>query len=365
VRSQQSAVLSDDEINQQPWNVWLPATIEDIHEEKSADPRSDGKPRVFLDIRCESLTTPLIRRQVVESIRPALQSKLRDLRYDLQDGVLLCRILECLSGRKISASPFTVMRASSTNKVEHISSTACAPSMESHPIPVSVFDPAENDAQRRHNLNQFLNCFVKFGHSCSVIGRRRIVDDILNPFEPLLQSKVDVALGLLWALILTFRVKTASMYRNITETRASQASQSQKIEGVRGLDGLLQWCQEKLGRVEAVSTYGWTAGRDVGSSNAMVNLQRYQIDSLIGDKIVNISSQSKSNAKGKKGSRGGSKGAERPDEKEDLFRPPADAGIADPSEGGVLLRRLPADLNVAVRHQCLVIEVTMGRVASY
>lgn len=313
-----------------PWDVWMPATIVQIYWENDEVPatrRHGGvaaeqrrvrqrqrRRRKYFDIYCPSLTTPLVRRQVAESIRPVIRAGLKDVRYDLQDGVLLCRALECLSGTSIPAADFHVGKrqqsGSSTTTTTstgsgtkgffgqqqdgdgHYDAAMAHPANKTptHPMRVTVFDPPENDDQRRFNLEQFLRHFEKTGEACNVIGKQRIIDDLLDPVEPLLQSKVDAALALLWALVLAFRVRGASIFRHIDGhvrdegarlSSADSVSSSGSLEGVRGFQGLLHWCQSKLHGVEKVTTHGWeddTTSRVTESTTSMANLHLYKFD---------------------------------------------------------------------------------------
>ena len=188
--------------------------------------------------------------------------------------------------------------------------------------------------------------------TCTIVGARRIVDDLLDPVQPLVQSHVDVALGLLWVLVLAFRLPAASVcvvarafifmntnvlrtvrvrgcvrwrrailclcpfanggafpmracvyqrkqlrYRQIDSSssthrdRASAhaatasssssssssmhaASPNTMLEGVRGLKGLLRWCEEKLHRVEVVTTWSATPDDLNEAKNTMVQMSR-------------------------------------------------------------------------------------------
>eukprot|EP00750_Incisomonas_marina_P006606 INCI14694.2.p1 GENE.INCI14694.2~~INCI14694.2.p1 ORF type:complete len:2735 (+),score=323.04 INCI14694.2:86-8290(+) len=351
-------MLSAADFDTKPWNVWMPATIVQIYWDKDEVPatrRHGGvvgeqrrarqrqrRHRKYFDVHCPSLTTPLVRRQVAESIRPIIRAGLNDIRYDLQDGVLLCRALECLSGTSIPPADFHMGKrhqgsASSSGAAtkgvfsqagyghSDATMTHAANMIPTHPMRVTVFDPPENDDQRRFNLEQFLLHFEKTGEACNIIGKQRIIDDLLDPIEPLLQSKVDVALALLWALVLAFRVRGASIFRHIDGqvhdegarlSSSDSVSSSESLEGVRGFQGLLHWCQSKLHGVEKVTTHGWEdTSRVTEATTSMANLHLYKFDGWA------------SHGKEAKSMEG--------------FRPPVDAAgatIAVPEAGGVLLR---------------------------
>ena len=204
--------MSDFEMK--PWNLWLPATIVRVYAPRRSRTLSSerSKRRTYFDVHCPSLTTPLVRRQVAESLRPPVQPGLVDVRYDLQDGVLLCRALECLSGQAIpaadveedealasvsttsattSATSLDTPPMESTHRAASGRTTGWSPSSSSprpsppprpgvagygaamehpatsqpsHPQRVALFDPPENDLQRRHNLRQFLAHLEKVRH---------------------------------------------------------------------------------------------------------------------------------------------------------------------------------------------------------